>query len=195
VLPCHPQEVVDNIADLTHLGPIHGSTVDFFENEFDGHIAIQRQGGGHRTLAHEGTAFRTDTWYTGPGILQCRLQGDFKTHMLICHTPVEDGTTRAWHALMVQSKNTPPQDADIAAARAFQASSLAAFAQDFDVWLNKRPALTILRLPTDGPFGKARQWYRQFYNPRSEAKAISDRVRGIHTVPGTPGATEIQAAE
>jgi 3-ketosteroid 9alpha-monooxygenase subunit A len=44
-----------------------------------------------------------------------------------------------------------------------------------------------MRLPTDGPIGKARMWYRQFYNPRNEAKAFQDRVNGVHTVRGMPG--------
>jgi len=194
-LPFHPQELVDNIADVRHLGPIHGSTVDYFENEFDGHIAIQRQGGGHRTLVDGAGGFSTDTWYTGPGILQCRMTGAFKTHMLICHTPVEDGVTRAWHALMVESKNTPVREPDIAAARAYQATSLAAFAQDFELWATKRAALKVLQIPADGPLGAARRWYKQFYNARADAKSLQDRVRGIHTVSGLPGAQRAAAAE
>ena len=46
----HPQEVLDNMADVAHLNPVHGSTVEYFENEFRDHVVIQRQGGGHRTL-------------------------------------------------------------------------------------------------------------------------------------------------
>ncbi|MFD2272785.1 hypothetical protein ACFS07_20815 [Undibacterium arcticum] len=30
-LNVHPIEVVDNMADVRHLGPIHGSTVEYFE--------------------------------------------------------------------------------------------------------------------------------------------------------------------
>jgi len=194
-LPCHPQELVDNIADLTHLSPIHGSTVAYFENEFADHVAIQRQGGQHRTLVHDGKGFHTDTWYTGPAILLSRMTGDQEAMMMICHTPVEDGITRAWHALMVKSPHTPPRDADVAMARAYQAQALDAFAQDFEVWQNKAPALSILALPSDGPFAKARAWYRQFYHPRAEASKLQDRVRGIHRVPGMPGVEQAQAAE
>jgi 3-ketosteroid 9alpha-monooxygenase subunit A len=42
----HPQEVLDNMADVAHLNPVHGSTVEYFENEFRDHVVIQRQGGG-----------------------------------------------------------------------------------------------------------------------------------------------------
>jgi len=131
--------------------------VDYFENEFQDHIAMQRQGGGHRTLS--GADFSTDTWYTGPRILQSKLKGTYNSRMLICHTPVDDGVTHAWHALMVQSASgKPAHDADIAAARGFQAAALAAFAQDFEVWSTKRAALNILQVKGDGPFDKARIW-------------------------------------
>ena len=50
VIKCHGQEVIDNIADCSHLGPVHGETVKFFRCEFKGHLATQIQGGGHRTL-------------------------------------------------------------------------------------------------------------------------------------------------
>ena len=50
-LPIHPQEILDNMADLAHFIPVHGSRdIVWFENEFDGHIIRQRFGAGHRTL-------------------------------------------------------------------------------------------------------------------------------------------------
>ena len=44
-LPTHPQEVVDNMSDIRHLTFLHGSGVRWYENEVDGHILHQRQGG------------------------------------------------------------------------------------------------------------------------------------------------------
>ena len=96
---------------------------------------------------------------------------------------------------MVRSANTPPAERDVVMARAYQAQALASFAQDFEVWQNKAPALNILKLSSDGPFDKARTWYRQFYSPRAEASRFQDRVRGIHTIPGIPGVTKQTAAE
>ena len=69
----HPQEVIDNMADAPHLGPIHGSMLEYFENEVRDHVVIQRQGGGHKTLAASNTLLETDTFYTGPAILISRL--------------------------------------------------------------------------------------------------------------------------
>ena len=189
-LALHPQEVLDNMADVAHLGPVHGMTVRYFENEFQDHVVIQRQGGAHRTLASDAGTLATNTWYTGPGILFSRLVGSFETIMLIAHTPVEDGTVKAWHALMVKSPNAVATAADVAAARAYQESSRLAFAQDFDVWKHKRPCFNPLQLPTDGPFHKVRLWYRQFYNPCARAPDIHRQVNGRHYVKGMPAAPQ-----
>ncbi|WP_373490105.1 hypothetical protein [Parasphingorhabdus sp.] len=76
-LNSHPQEIVDNIADKGHLVPVHGSEdMAIFENRFEDHVCWQVLKAGHRTLSsnEEGA---NDTWYTGPGILQSTMEGDY----------------------------------------------------------------------------------------------------------------------
>lgn len=189
-IACHPQEIIDNIADLTHLGPIHGSTVEYFENEFRAHVAIQRQGGGHRTLVTDSGILETDTWYTGPGILYSRVKGLSDAIMYIAHTPVEDGTIRGWHGLLVKSPNNPALAGDVAAAREYQEASRLAFLQDFEIWANKRPCMQPMQLQTDGPFHKARAWYKQFYNKRERAAELQKQSDGIYQVKGMPAAPQ-----
>jgi len=87
---------------------------------------------------------------------------------------------------MVKSQHDIATPQDIAVARAYQESSRLAFAQDFEVWGNKRPAINILQVPTDGPFHKGRIWYSQFYNPREKAAAIQKRVNGMHVSKARP---------
>jgi 3-ketosteroid 9alpha-monooxygenase subunit A len=65
--------------------------------------------------------------------------------------------------------------------------------EDFEVWANKRPAIEIMQVPTDGPFGKSRTWYKQFYNPRARAAEIVARVQGLHRVKGCPTRAEYAA--
>ena len=179
-LACHPQEIIDNMADSPHLGPIHGSTLEYFENEMRDHIVIQRQGGGHKTLAESNTMLETDTWYTGPGILLSRLTGFYDAIMLITHTPVDDGRIKAWHALLVKSENGKVGEAEIETARGFQESSRLAFLQDFEIWSHKEPVFQILQIKSDGPFHKVREWYKQFYNPRAEAAERQKKVNGVY---------------
>ncbi len=39
-LPCHPIEILYNLADMAHLGPVHAAPVEYFEDEIKGHICI-----------------------------------------------------------------------------------------------------------------------------------------------------------
>lgn len=180
----HPQEVIDNIADVAHFDPVHGSMVEYFENEFRGVTARQRQGGGHRTLTTGDVILKTDALYTGPGILLTYMSGYNDTLMLVAHTPIDDGVTKVWHGLMMKAQIDPPTDAERQAAQAYAAAGCAAFAQDFEIWGNKKPCVQVLQLPTDGPFGKARMWYRQFYNPRARAHEFQGRADGVYTARG-----------
>jgi 3-ketosteroid 9alpha-monooxygenase subunit A len=54
-----------------------------------------------------------------------------------------------------------------------------AFAQDVEIWANKRACVKPLAIPADGPFGKVRIWYSQFYNPRDRAGDVHKRVNGL----------------
>lgn len=193
----HPQEVIDNIADYGHLSPIHGSTVQKYENIFAGHTATQRQCGPHRTLvAADGvsTILHTDTTYHGPGVLISYLTGYLESILMITHTPVDDGSIKVWHALLVKSAGNHAQATlpDLVAARQFQESSRLAFMQDFEVWINKAPCLQGLFLPSDGPFMKTRIWYKQFYNPRANKHEYLEQCEGTY-VPR--GAVAYSAAE
>lgn len=186
-LACHPQEILDNMADKAHLEPVHGSRdMQSFENEFNDHVIRQILKAGHRTLASDGGDYMTnDTWYTGPGILQSRMIGEHPSLMLICHTPIDDGVVKVWHALLVKSPNAVATEADIALAREYQESSRVAFAQDFEIWGNKRACIHPMMVQGDGPFHKVRIWYKQFFNPRARAEEFQKRVNGTVVTKGT----------
>ena len=117
-LPVHPQEILDNMADSNHLGPTHGSPPEYFENEFRGHVYIQRQGGFRREYD---ATLSTYTWYTGPGLLLSRQAiGDIRGIEFIFNTPVENGVTRVWHNNLLKVGTTTPGPDEIAAARKMQ---------------------------------------------------------------------------
>lgn len=73
-------------------------------------------------------------------------------------------------------------------ARAYQEASRLAFAQDFEIWANKRPCFNPMMVQGDGPFHKLRIWYKQFYNPRARAAEFQTRVNGIYVTRGTTSA-------
>lgn len=181
-LDIHPQEVLDNMSDIRHLGPTHGAPCEYFENEVRDHIYIQRQGGAMQLYG--GVMLYTTTWYTGPGILLSKQAwGDTQQFEIIANTPVEDGRIKAWHGCLVKAANETPTADDVEAAKQQQAGALEAFATDFQIWRHKRPALKIMALKSDGPFKVGRQWYSQFYQPRDAAKALTDELKGVYHVP------------
>jgi 3-ketosteroid 9alpha-monooxygenase subunit A len=189
ILNQHPQELIDNIVDFGHFDPIHGSHCQYFENEFHGHLATQRMGGGHRTLTSSEGMLKNDTTYNGPGFLLSRMTGGpYESIILIAHTPVDDGKVKAWHGLLVKSSHESATRTDIVLARGYQAASMAAFAQDFEVWSNKAPAINILQVAMDGRFDLERTWYKQFYNPRARAAEFQKKIAGVHPVRGFPAA-------
>ena len=111
---------------------------------------------------------------------------------MINHTPVEDGSVHVWHALLVKSPNgndTVTVEDEIAA-RQFQEASRLSFAQDFEVWTNKAPCLNGMFIPSDGPFMKARIWYKQFFNPRDRKAEFLDKVEGVYVPNGIPPYTD-----
>lgn len=180
-LNIHPQEILDNMADVRHLGPTHGAPSEYFENEFKDHICIQRQGG---PMQLYDTYLYTATWYTGPGILLSKqvFAGNV-IYELIANTPVDDGMVKCWHGILFKGSEGEATDADREAAIAAQAGALEAFSADFNVWQYKRPALKIMQLKTDGPFRTARKWYSQFYDTPEGARATQEELNGIvHTL-------------
>jgi 3-ketosteroid 9alpha-monooxygenase subunit A len=184
-LPVHPQEITDNLVDTRHFGPIHGQRIIYFESVFDGVIGRQYSGGGHETMvATDEGVMDVDAFYQGPGLLVARYAGDTDAVQLIFHTPKEDGVTQVWHGLMTRGRSVPPSAEDVMVNRQYHDVGLAAFSQDFAIWQTKAPAVQIMRMPGDGPFHRGRAWYRQFYNPRSQAAEFQARADGSHDTQG-----------
>jgi 3-ketosteroid 9alpha-monooxygenase subunit A len=181
-LVSHACEVIDNMVDIGHFSPIHGSCdVVHFANEFIGHKVYQYFSSGHRTLVSDAGVLETNTWYTGPGILQSEMSGGMPGLMMIANTPIDERTIRVWHALTVRANDGSHEitDEERGYAEAYQEAGRLALAQDVEIWANKRPSIDPMVIPADGPLGKLRIWYSQFYNPRERAGDIHTRVNGL----------------
>lgn len=182
----HPIEILDNMSDVAHLDHLHGSNVLSYENEVDGHILHQRQSSATEGIPDlMGNALTTLAGYIGPGIAFGRFV-ELQALQLICVTPIEDGTCRLWQTALVKA----PAGMDRATARQFRDALSHQFGEglmrDAEVWRMKKPALHVMQLPSDGPFRQSRVWYSQFYNPRSKAAEIVNRVSGKHYARGMP---------
>jgi len=158
------------------------------------------EGQRHRTLvvAEGGVSaqLHTITTYHGPGLLMSVLTGMYEGVMLISHTPVDDGSVKVWHALVVHSpsKSAVATKTDQVEAAHFQQMALTAFVQDIEVWTHKAPCISGMFIPSDGAFMKARIWYKQFYNPRAKKREFLDQCEGVYVPRGIPPYTEVKSA-
>lgn len=189
----HQVEILDNMADVHHLGPTHGSPCEYLENEFRGPQVIQRQGG---FIDFYKAHLQTVTWYTGPGILLSKqaYRGVVR-YEFIANTPIRDGLTKAWHGVLSLASSETPTHEEVRQARVEQANGLATFAADFEIWKNKQPAIQVIQTPHDGRFRAVRKWTEQFYRPRDEARATHLEMDGVLGVPGFPTAEAHKSVE
>ena len=100
---------------------------------------------------------------------------------LIANTPVDDGLVKCWHGCLfrgAEGDGCRP----LAAARKRRQNALEAFGADFNVWKNKRPALKIMQLKTDGPFRTGRKcvWLDSSLAGNRDGPGHQTEVNGIH---------------
>jgi len=193
----HPIEIVDNTSDVAHIDHLHGGHVLYYENEVDGPFLHQREsmaaGGWDESVKDwAGNRLTTISQYFGPGMMTGRFV-EFDAIQLICHTPIEDGEARLWQATMVKSRNGVVDAKARTEQQNFNRSNAKGLLRDAEVWRNKRPALQVMQLPSDGPFLQSRMWYSQFYNPRARAADILRKVEGRHFAKGMPNWDQMAA--
>ncbi len=165
----HPREVVENLADKAHFPAVHRTEIEEFSFEVDGIRATQRVKG--RALLEGGGVdpFSSSTTYHGPGYLLMRMDGQLSNYMLFAHTPIDEGHLELRMAVML--KIVGNREKTEAYTGGYMLNLKKGFEDDIAIWEHKvyrdRPTLC----DGDGPIGKLRSWYRQFYELPAEAAA------------------------
>lgn len=168
----HPKEIVENVADRGHFMPVHGTDISDFENIYDGHRATQLTKGVAYPIGGGSDAFELDATYHGPGYQLTVMEGVFKSFLFNAHTPIDHGTL---HLRFGVSLRILPEMRERMAgfSKKYVENLTVGFEQDIAIWENKvyraRPTLC----DGDGPIGKLRRWYRQFYQPRSRHAEVA----------------------
>lgn len=161
-----PMELLDNLPDVAHFGPVHQSWPETFENRFEGHKAWQVQTATHETLAATpGGVMTSSTFYTGPGHLLTHHQAKLESWMLTSNTPIDDENMAIWFGVMVKCDGPiTPEFMEIR--NQYVENGFAAVCQDIEIWENKSLVEKPMLCKNDGPILKARNWYRQYLTPR-----------------------------
>jgi 3-ketosteroid 9alpha-monooxygenase subunit A len=162
----HPREIVDNLADKAHFPFVHKTEIDEFSFEVNGHTATQRTKG--RALLPNGGAdpFSSSTTYHGPGYLLMRMDGQLQNYMLLAHTLVEENELDLWMAVTLKIVGNRERTQGYVAG--YLDNLKKGFEDDIRIWENKIYRDPALLCDGDGPIGRLRKWYRQFYVPASE---------------------------
>jgi 3-ketosteroid 9alpha-monooxygenase subunit A len=163
----HPREVVDNLADKAHFPQVHQTRVEEFRFETEGHTATQWVKG----VSYQGEKvidrFSSTTTYHGPGYLIMRMIGVLENYMLLAHTPVDEDHLDLRIAIslrVVKDRATTEGYTQL-----YLANVKAGFEDDLRIWEHKVYRDPPMLCDGDGPIGKMRRWYRQFYRPVGES--------------------------
>lgn len=155
----HPREIVENVADSAHFPVVHRTNVEVFENHYDRHMATQRTVGTATPPQGGVDHFDITATYFGPAFQISDMKGYLHTRLFLSHTPISESQLDLRFAVML--KQSGPRTDEFA--KFYVENLRLGFHEDIDIWENKcfreRPRLC----DGDGPIGKLRLWYAQFY--------------------------------
>ncbi len=160
----HPREVVENVADSAHFPTVHNTHVNHFKNEYKGHTASQitegvayPQGGGKDEFTLRAT-------YHGPGYQITRMNGVINSLYFQAHTPIDFNTLHLRFGVSLHGVGSG-EKAKIFA-KAYVDNLTKGYYEDVEIWEHKKYISRPVLCDGDGPVGRLRKWYRQFYLPR-----------------------------
>jgi nitrite reductase/ring-hydroxylating ferredoxin subunit len=157
----HPREIVDNTADRAHFAVVHKTEIDDFSFTVDG-VRCTQEVKGRAFLANGGVDhFSSSTTYHGPGYLLMRMSGYLENYMLVAHTPIDEERLDLRMAVMLKLSGSREKTERIVAL--YLDNLKRGFEDDLKIWENKIFRDPPLLCDGDGPIGKIRKWYRQFY--------------------------------
>lgn len=185
------RELVDNLSDMAHFGPIHGAPVDYFANVFEGHVGTQILVGRSERLS-EANALTAHSSYFGPAYHITHMLGGMEAMpiesiLLNCHVPTGLDSFELRFGVKVKRIPGLPEDQYQAIVAGYVEASRAAFAEDVAVWASKTRIDNPLLCAKDGPIYQLREWYRQFYVDRAEVDAAA-RERKVFEIGSRPAA-------
>jgi 3-ketosteroid 9alpha-monooxygenase subunit A len=175
------RELVDNMADKAHFGPVHSSEALFFENTFHKHTCVQKMEGKSPRLAGDSILKTTATYY-GPAYMITEMTGEMngvpvESKLLVSHVPTSTESFDLRFGVMVK-KFPGMSEADCdAMVQGYVQLSQQAFFEDVHFWHTKKRVDNPVLCDGDGPIHKLRQWYNQFYVDAADVPSTWDEPK------------------
>lgn len=170
------RELIDNMADAGHFGPVHNALVKSFRNVVKGHTYTQIMEGG----SVDGTADKvlSKATYFGPAIMTTEMtvvmDGGLEliSRLLVANVPVSENCFELRFGLLFKRIPGVPRDMCDYIIQKYADSTTEGFMDDVAIWHNKVRVDNPVLCDGDGPINRLRQWYQQFYMDIAE---VGDR--------------------
>ena len=169
------RELIDNMADKAHFGPVHGSEeVTRFVNISHGHKYTQLMDGRSAMGSME-----SEATYHGPGYMLHRLRqylpdgAESRFMSLVMNVPT---SLESFEFLAGFKYPAPPETkgdpaAQIAFVNQFIDENQQGVFADLAIWQDKTTIDNPILCDGDGPVNRLRQWYKQFLVPLDQVPA------------------------
>ncbi|RMF16351.1 MAG: 3-ketosteroid-9-alpha-hydroxylase [Candidatus Dadabacteria bacterium] len=169
-IPTHPHELVENVVDIGHFAPVHGTHVEKFENEFRGHLAIQRNAGVAYPLGGGVDRYSIEATYYGPGFQISYWNGYLEARLINANTMIDKNKmTLHFGVMLKKGKDARVTDNFL---KGYVENLSKGFQEDVDIWLEKKFTPRPVLCDGDGPIMRLRKWYAQFYTPRAQVQPL-----------------------
>lgn len=180
----NPRELVDNLSDVIHFGPVHGTPCTYFANTFEGHIGTQEFHGDSGRL---GGGLVAKSAYYGPATHFTRMSAEFdgkkvETILLNSHVPTSPNSFELRFGVLVKKDPSMTDEQNSELAKTYVQANRESFYQDVDIWKHKIRIDNPVLAEGDGPIYQLREWYSQFFMDESEIPAHLKERQEIVTV-------------
>lgn len=155
----HPREIVENVADSAHFPVVHRTEVVAFDNEYCEHMATQRTEGVAVPPGGGRDHFRIEATYYGPALQVSHMQGVLDSVLLLAHTPIGPHELDLRFAVKIRRAGARTEQF----AAMYVDNLTRGFHEDIEIWEHKLYREVPRLVDGDGPIGRLRTWYRQFY--------------------------------
>ncbi|WP_320836874.1 Rieske 2Fe-2S domain-containing protein [Zhongshania sp.] len=161
------RELIDNMADVAHFGPIHGAPIKEFKNIVYKHTYCQQLTGGSELLAEDGE-LKSEATYHGPAYMNTYMTGQVEgmevaSRLLVTHVPIDLNSFDLRFGVAVKKIAGMSDEQNNEMARQYTEQNRTAFFQDVHIWHTKTRVDNPVLCDGDGPINRLRQWYQQFY--------------------------------
>jgi 3-ketosteroid 9alpha-monooxygenase subunit A len=164
------RELIDNMADKGHFGPVHQAPFEGFWNEAKDHTYTQEMTADSPILGRD---LFSRAKYEGPAYMTTYMSAVYdgakvESRLLVSHIPLTLTSFMINFGVMVKKAPGMSQEEEDTFVQGYVDANNFAFGQDVAIWENKIYIPDPVVCDGDGPLHKLRKWYGQFLVDRAD---------------------------